>query len=106
MPAQEVLDSLPTTPTDSPPISAHLQVSQGQFISGTQLGAGQCTTLHPAGLNKYELVEAGAGAPRLFDAQLTRPGLRGPRAVRDVLDQAAASGLNLLRMNAFAVDTQ
>jgi hypothetical protein len=51
-------------------------------------------------------VEAGAGAPRLFDAQLAEPGLRGPAAVRRMLDQAAAAGLTLLRMNAFAVDSQ
>jgi len=51
-------------------------------------------------------VEAGAGAPILFDAQLKEPGLTGPATVRRMLDQAKSSGLNLLRMNAFAVDSQ
>ena len=50
-------------------------------------------------------MEAGAGAPRLFDGQLTEAGLTGPAVVRRMLDQAAASKLNLLRMNAFAVDS-
>ena len=49
-------------------------------------------------------MEAGAGAPR-FDGQLTEAGLTGPAVVRRMLDQAAASKLNLLRMNAFAVDS-
>lgn len=51
-------------------------------------------------------MEAGAGAPVLFDAQLTEPGLTGPAAVRRMLDQSKAAGLNLLRMNAFAVDAE
>lgn len=53
---------------------------------------------------RFEFVEAGAGAPILFDAKLVEPGLTGPASVRRMLDQAKGSGLNLLRMNAFAVD--
>lgn len=53
---------------------------------------------------RAEFVEAGTGAPRLFDAQLTEPGLTGPEAVRRMLDQAKDTGLNLLRINAFATD--
>lgn len=49
-------------------------------------------------------MEAGAGAPILFDAQLEEAGLTGPASVRRMLDQAQGTGLNLLRMNAFAVD--
>jgi hypothetical protein len=55
---------------------------------------------------RFEFVEAGAGAPRLFDAGLTDPTLTGPAAVRRMLSQAESAGLTLLRMNAFAVDTQ
>ncbi len=44
--------------------------------------------------------------PRLFDAQLTDAQLTGPAMVRRMLDQAAGTGLTLLRMNAFAVDSQ
>ena len=57
-------------------------------------------------LPRFEFVEAGAGAPRLFDAQLTDTSLTGPASVRAMLDQAQAAGLTLLRMNAFAVDSQ
>lgn len=54
---------------------------------------------------REQMVEAGAGVPpRGLYYQLAEQGLTGPAAVRRVLDDAAASGLNLLRMNAFAVD--
>lgn len=51
-------------------------------------------------------MEAGAGAPRLFDAQLTEPGLTGPASLRRLLDQAVETGLSLLRINAFARDAE
>ncbi|KAI3438259.1 hypothetical protein D9Q98_000695 [Chlorella vulgaris] len=97
-PAPDVV-SPPTTVTEY-----FVQVRNGQFVqpvSGTT-----CRYLYPAGFNKYEFVEAGAGVPRLFDAQLTDAQLTGPAMVRRMLDQAAGTGLTLLRMNAFAVDSQ
>ena len=56
--------------------------------------------------HRYELVEAGAGAPVLFDGKLVEAGLTAQTVVRRVLDDAQASGVNLLRINAFAVDAQ
>lgn len=51
-------------------------------------------------------MEAGAGAPVLLDGKLVAPGLTAQAVVRRVLDEARQSGLNLLRVNAFAVDTR
>ncbi|KAL4452406.1 hypothetical protein ABPG75_008068 [Micractinium tetrahymenae] len=90
-------------PTPDPPIPSFVaQVDSGNFVVGS--GDGTCSYIYPAGFNKFEFVEAGAAAPILYDARLTEPGLTGPAMVRRMLDQAAASKLSLLRMNAFAVD--
>jgi hypothetical protein len=49
-------------------------------------------------------LEAGAGAPVLLDGKLAEPGLTAQEVVRRTLDDAQATGVNLLRINAFAVD--
>eukprot|EP00887_Chlorella_sp_A99_P004834 scaffold4.g4834.t1 len=79
-------------------------VHGGSFVR--RLPSGQCTRVFLSGVNKYELVEAGAGAPALFDGQLADRRKTGPAVVRDVLAAAAASGATLLRFNAFAVDAR
>lgn len=55
---------------------------------------------------RYELVEAGAGAPFLYDGQLVEDGLVGPEVVRRVMEDANSEGLNFIRFNAFAVDNE
>ncbi len=53
---------------------------------------------------RFEFLEAGAGAPVLLDGKLAEPGLTAQEVVRRTLDDAQATGVNLLRINAFAVD--
>lgn len=79
-----------------------VQVSNGDFIVNSEHD--KCHTLFISGTNKFEFVEAGAGAPRLFDGYLVEPGLTGPEVVRRVLDNAVKSSINTLRFNAFAID--
>ena len=55
---------------------------------------------------RYELVEAGAGAPFLFDGILEEKGLVGPEVVRRIMDDARDQALDFIRFNAFAVDPQ
>jgi hypothetical protein len=83
----------------------YVRVVDGDFVTGDGPG-GTCRRFFPAGFNKFEMVEAGAGAPVLFDGKLEEAGLTGPAVVRRVLNDARNAGLNMLRMNAFAVDRQ
>ena len=60
----------------------------------------------PLAVGRYELVEAGAGAPYLFDGKLEEPGLVGPEVVRRLVEDAKHQGLGFIRFNAFAVDSE
>ena len=51
-------------------------------------------------------MEAGAGAPFLFDGKLEQKGLVGPEVVRRVMEEAKEQGLDFIRFNAFAVDPE
>lgn len=88
----------------------YVQVADGNFIVGDTalLGKGHrvCRKLYLSGTNKYELVEAGAGAPYLYDAKLAEPGLVGPETVRRLMEDAKKDGLQFIRLNAFAVDPE
>ena len=87
-----------------------VQIADGNFILGDKKGVllkdKTCHKLYLSGTNKYELVEAGAGTPFLFDGQLVEPGITGPEVVRRVLSDAERQGLDFIRFNAFAVDSQ
>jgi hypothetical protein len=91
-----------------PRLEYFVDVVGGDFVVGGEgkLGAGVCRKLYPAGTNKYELVEAGAGAPVLFDGKMEEPGLVGPEVVRRVMEDARHQGLDFIRFNAFAADAE
>ncbi len=55
---------------------------------------------------RFELVEAGAGAPFLLDGKMEQSWLVGPEVVRRVMADAKEQGLDFIRFNAFAVDSQ
>jgi len=55
---------------------------------------------------RFELVEAGAGAPFLLDGKLEQSWIVGPEVVRRVMEDAKEQGLDFIRFNAFAVDSQ
>jgi hypothetical protein len=81
----------------------YIGVVNGNFVTGE----GQCRKVFLAGANKYEIIEAGAGAPRLFDGKLDEHGLTGPEVVRRIMHAAANKHkLDFIRINAFAVDRQ
>lgn len=71
------------------PASYHVEIRDGQFVAG-------CNPFKVAGYNGWELVEAAAGAPVTFGANLPE-GMTGPELVRVQLEQAAAAGLNTVR---------
>ena len=52
---------------------------------------------------RYELVEAAAGAPILYDGILEQAGLVGPEVVRRLMSDAKELGLDFIRFNAFSV---
>lgn len=133
---EDVRENLKQRATDDVPAKPeHLvQVAHGNFLMGTKDLAGKdvCRTVYISGTNKYvyllyltviflplsflylralcffryELVEAGAGAPFLFDGILEEKGLVGPEVVRRIMDDARDQALDFIRFNAFAVDPQ
>lgn len=73
-----------------------VRVVDGEFVVG-------CAPFYPAGWNQWEAVEAGSGANRLTGASIPS-GSSGPGLIRDLLDEAQAAGLNVMRFWTFAVD--
>jgi hypothetical protein len=93
----------------TPPTNEYMvEVVNGNFVTGGEDNHGHpiCRTLYVSGTNKYELVEAGAGAPFLLDGKLDQSWLVGPEVVRRVMADAKEQGLDFIRFNAFAVDSQ
>lgn len=83
-------------------------ISNGTFFVGDESLHHEetCHKLYLSGTNKYEFVEAGAGAPFLYDGQMVQRGLTGPEVVRRTMHDATKEGLNFIRSNAFAVDSE
>ncbi len=93
----------------TPPTNEYMvQVVNGNFVTGGEDKHGDpiCRNLYVSGTNKFELVEAGAGAPFLLDGKMEQSWLVGPEVVRRVMSDAKEQGLDFIRFNAFAVDSQ
>ena len=111
---EDVVDGLKQVPPPKKAVKSReeymLRVVNGSFIMGAGTKAPEfsssCREIYISGTNKYELVEAGAGAPFLFDGRLTEKGLVGPEVVRRVMQDARDQDLDFIRVNAFAVDDQ
>ena len=89
---------------DAPPATEYMvEIADGNFMVGDH---GDCRKIFVSGTNKYEMVEAGAGAPFLFDGKLVQKGLVGPAVVRRVMMDAQDQGIDFIRINAFAVDSE
>lgn len=109
---EDIVDSLKQTQHNKailPREEYMLHAMNGSFIMGAGhgvSGSNSCRKIYISGTNKYEMVEAGAGAPFLFDGRLTEKGLVGPEVVRRVMEDARDQDLDFIRVNAFAVDNQ
>ncbi|KAG7675052.1 hypothetical protein Ndes2526B_g07900 [Nannochloris sp. 'desiccata'] len=93
----------------APPTNEYMvEIVNGNFVTGGQDKSGNpiCRNLYVSGTNKFELVEAGAGAPFLLDGKMEQSWLVGPEVVRRVMEDAKEQGLDFIRFNAFAVDSQ
>jgi mannan endo-1,4-beta-mannosidase len=77
--------SLAPTPTPE----YFVEIRDGEFVLG-------CSPFYTTGFNKWEMVEAAAGAPRLNGASISK-GLTGPQLVVETLRRGKELGFNVVR---------
>jgi mannan endo-1,4-beta-mannosidase len=87
------LQLLQTGPISDP--DAFVEVKNGEFVLG-------CSTFPISGINLWEVLEAGAGAPMLTGSQL-KAGMVSTQALLEAYDTAVRSGFTVVRAWAHGV---
>lgn len=85
--------AVPTWPRNH--AKSFVRVHNGTFAIG-------CRRFPVAGWNQWEVLEMGAGMPALYGGSLPT-GMTGPALLRNILDDAAAAGMTVMRAWAHGV---